>query len=101
MHIIRAIRVIRDNPRFKQVSDKNFTHPVFGTVLTFSEIYAIIIAAVSEMQSKRKEQPYGSEKTRTFILQEKAGKSVDCVVSNFTRGYSDFSVENERYYFVV
>ncbi len=78
-----------------------FTHPVFRTVLTFFEIYAIIIAAVSEMQSKRKEQPYESEETRTFVLQEKAGKSDDCVVSNFARGNSDFSVENEGYYFVV
>lgn len=63
--------------------------------------YAIIIAAVSEAQSKRKEQFYEPEETTPFILQEKAGESDDCVVSNSTRRHPDFSVENTGYHFAV
>jgi hypothetical protein len=52
-------------------------------------------------KGRRKEQSYEPEETTPFVLQEKAGKSDDCVVSNTARGYPDFSVENAGYYFTV
>ena len=64
-------------------------------------IYAIITAAVSEAQPKHKEQSNEPKETTPFVLQEKAGKSDDCVVSNSTRRHPDFNVENTRYHFAV
>ncbi len=46
-------------------------------------------------------QSYEPKETTTFLLQEKTGKSYDCVVYNTTRGHPNFSVENAGYHFAV
>ncbi len=58
-------------------------------------IYAIIIAAMPEVQS------YEPKETTTFLLQEKTGKSDDRVVYNTACRHPDFSVENAGYHFAV